>query len=190
MSQINNIIELTKEEKFDKRKLSRKQKSHTNKEVSLEQLQKLMVNNENATIVTYVEAQGFGNYEKVFNQTILDKRLSGNALKVLLILCLYHNTNPQYKKLTKEEITKGVSYPSQDRIAKDAGMSINTVNNSIKKLIELGYLTVKNENNSASSSNRYIINLVVDKRYSPQERNVEENIKNFSSENDDIELPF
>lgn len=185
MSENNNKKPMTDAQRECRTK-KRKDRSHANKQVDIKQLAKLREDNENATIVGYTEAQAYGAFEKVFNATILDKRLKGNALKVLLVLCVYHNSKANHKSLTEEEMNLGVSFPTQKLISELSGISINTVNTSIQQLIDLGYLVVKNENNTVSSSNRYIINLVVDKRFSPKEREIEELIK----KQNDIQLPF
>lgn len=187
----NKVVKLQpKEEKFDARKRSRKDKSFANLQTPDDVIDEIRAM-ENTKLVSYKESQSYGGYEKIHRNTAFDKRLSGNDFKVLVCLCFNHNSKVTHDKLTEQEVDEGIAFPTQKQISESIGLSVATVNKSIKNLIKLGYLVVKNDNNKQTDANRYLVNVLVDSRFSKEERDVKNKINNFlNQEIEDDDLPF
>lgn len=80
---------------------------------------------------------------KLSHELIIDKNITSNEFRIYTYLLSLYNTEKQ------------CSYPSIEVIAERLSISISTVKRSIKKLIELNYITVEKRKGLAGNFNIY-----------------------------------
>ena len=68
---------------------------------------------------------------KLSTELITDKNISANEFRIYTYLMSIYNEK------------QGCSFPSMDKIVEKLGMTKPTVNKSIKKLVELGYMIIE-----------------------------------------------
>lgn len=74
---------------------------------------------------------------------ITDKNISANEFRIYTYLMSIYNEK------------QGCSFPSMDKIVEKLGMTKPTVNKSIKKLVELGYMIVEKQKAKIGNFNKY-----------------------------------
>lgn len=80
---------------------------------------------------------------KLSTELITDKNISANEFRIYTYLMSLHNEK------------QGCSFPSMDKIVDRLGMTKPTVNKSIKKLVELGYMIVEKQKAKIGNFNKY-----------------------------------
>ena len=80
---------------------------------------------------------------KLSTELITDKNISANEFRIYTYLMSIYNEK------------QGCSFPSMDKIVEKLGMTKPTVNKSIKKLVELGYMIIEKQKAKIGNFNKY-----------------------------------
>ncbi len=102
---------------------------------------------------------------KLANELITDKNITSNEFRIYTYLLSLYNAD------------KDCAYPSLELISEKVSISIRTVKSSIKRLVELGYMTIKKRKGVNGNYNEYrdfkhLINSVKNKSEQKQEHKI------------------